>query len=154
MKQLFFIVGMFILASQTSQAQSEKTITPTYKSAIGIKFFPFGVTFKTNSSYRRSALEIIGYFKDGFTGTVLHEWTFTLNSQRNLSGYVGGGGHFGILNEKSGGGAVVGADGVIGLDYKFLHLPLNLSLDWQPSLQFGKTDELRGWGGIGVRFTL
>jgi hypothetical protein len=34
-------------------------------------------------------------------------------------------------------GGAVGIDGVLGLDYKFNGAPINMSLDWQPSFEFG-----------------
>ncbi|HRI22456.1 MAG TPA: hypothetical protein PLA68_15955 [Panacibacter sp.] len=145
---LFSGIGFSLCAQNNSIAKS------TYKTAIGIRFFPAGITFKSNSDHKKSSTEVIAYFKDGFTGAFLHEWNFTLNTTRNLRAYIGAGGHVGFFDEASGGGAVLGADGAIGLDYKFLYLPVNISLDWQPSLQFGKNNDFRGWGGIGARLTL
>ena len=119
-----------------------------------MRFFPLGISFKSNMQYKKRSIEIIGYFKEGFTGAFLYEWNFVLNTPKNLRAYFGPGGNIGFKNEKAGGGAVLGASGVIGLDYKFLHMPLNISLDWQPSFQFGKNNDFKGWGGIGARFTL
>jgi hypothetical protein len=31
----------------------------------------------------------------------------------------------------------IGIDGVLGLDYKFNGAPINVSIDWQPSFEFG-----------------
>jgi len=45
-------------------------------------------------------------------------------------------------------------DGVLGLDYKISGAPINVSIDWQPSLNLiGHTYFEGGWGGLGVRFT-
>jgi hypothetical protein len=30
---------------------------------------------------------------------------------------------------------------------------LNLSLDWNPSFEFGDGAEFQSWGGLGIRFT-
>jgi hypothetical protein len=79
-------------------------------------------------------------FKDGFAVLVLYEWHVVLNQERNLRFYFGGG------------GGIVGVARVIGLDYKFLRLPLNLSLAWQPSYQFGKVDEVKSYGGLALGF--
>ena len=49
---------------------------------------------------------------------------------------------------------MVGVDGVIGLDYKFRGAPINLSLDWQPSFEFGDNRGfVSSWGGLGIRYT-
>jgi len=54
--------------------------------------------------------------------------------------YYGGGGYLGFVKsynantEKNETNANFGAQGVLGLDYKFANLPLNLSLDWKPEL--------------------
>jgi hypothetical protein len=149
------MVGILLLLSCSQiQAQDKSNLKPTYKTAIGLRYYPFGVSIKANLDSRKAALEFIGYFKDGFSVLGLYEWHFALNSTRNLRAYVGGGGIVGFKNEEAGGGAVLGVSGVIGLDYKFLKMPLNLSLDWQPSYQIGKVDGMKNFGGIAVRYTL
>ena len=79
-----------------------------------------------------------------------------------LKWYVGPGAHIGIYNDQYRnrygdqytGGAFIGIDGVLGLDYKFDKAPINLSLDWQPSIEFGTTNGFQpGWGGFGIRYT-
>jgi hypothetical protein len=46
-----------------------------------------------------------------------------------------------------------GLDGVLGLDYKIRTAPINLSLDWQPSFEFGDGAGFSGnWGGLAVRY--
>ena len=57
-----------------------------------------------------------------------------------LQWYYGGGGYLGFVKsynantEKNETNTNFGAQGVLGLDYKFANLPLNLSLDWKPEL--------------------
>lgn len=143
---------LILFAHHHLNAQSAEILKPYYKTAVGLRFYPLGVTVKTNLDTRRAALEFIGYFRDGFSVLGLYEWHFPINQPRNLRVYFGGGGLVGFKNESSGGGGVLGVSGVIGLDYKFLHYPINLSLDWQPSYQIGRVDEMLNYGGIGVRF--
>jgi hypothetical protein len=75
----------------------------------------------------------------------------------NASGlrwYYGAGAHVGFYNSKYyEGSSLIGIDGVLGIDYKVQGAPLNLSIDWQPSFEFGNGSGFEGWGGIGVRFT-
>ena len=61
-------------------------------------------------------------------------------SSEGLQWFYGGGGYFGFVKswnpnkQKNETDLNVGAMGVVGLDYKFVNLPLNLSLDWKPEL--------------------
>ena len=152
MKKLVVFCLLIFFAHKIVNAQATSEVKPNYKTTAGLRFYPFGLTVKTNLDTRRAALEFIGYFKDGFTVVGLYEWHFPINQPRNLRFYFGGGGLVGFKNERSGGGGVLGVSGVIGLDYKFLHYPINLSLDWQPSFQIGRVDEMLNYGGIAVRF--
>ena len=140
----------------STQAQSDKTDKPEYRTAIGIRYTPFGVSFKTNSARGVRSFELIGYFKDGFVGSALFYWNYTLNEGKNIRLYGGGGVQGGYKKNDQVDAAVVGVGGIAGIDYKFLHLPLNISLDWQPSFQWtGGNDEFEaGYGGIAVRLTL
>jgi hypothetical protein len=67
--------------------------------------------------------------------------------------YVGPGAHVGLYK----GITAVGIDGVVGIDYKFTNMPLNLALDWQPSFELGsgtRNGFNANWGGFAIRFTL
>ena len=46
-----------------------------------------------------------------------------------------------------------GIDGIIGVDYKIKGAPLNLSLDWNPSFEFGTNSAgFNSLGGLAIRF--
>lgn len=146
------ILFAFFLPAINVSAQAKKQPNPSYKTAIGAKIFPLALSIKSMSS-RKSAFEFLGYFKDGFRITGLFERHGVINQEGNLKWYIGGGGHVGFSDKVHGNDAKLGVDGVIGLDYKFLNMPLNLSLDWQPSFGFGdKSSFTANWGGIGVRY--
>jgi hypothetical protein len=78
-----------------------------------------------------------------------------------LKWYAGPGAHLGFWsdswkkeNPEADAGISIGIDGVVGLDYKFKDVPINLSLDWQPSFSFvGYNYFEGGWGGLGIRYT-
>jgi hypothetical protein len=53
-----------------------------------------------------------------------------------LKWYIGPGAHVGLYKVLNDAKTYFGVDGVVGLDYKFANLPLNLSLDWQPAFEF------------------
>ncbi|MCX6318354.1 MAG: hypothetical protein NTW29_13775 [Bacteroidetes bacterium] len=43
---------------------------------------------------------------------------------------------------------------MLGLDYKLKTAPINISLDWQPSIEFDENLGFVGsWGGLGIRYT-
>jgi hypothetical protein len=128
-----------------------------YKTALGVKFYPGAITLKHFIS-DKAALEGIGYFYNhGTRITGLYEFHFDIPNADNLRWYVGPGAHVGFYNTKYGGGSQIGIDGVLGLDYKIKSAPINLSLDWQPSFEFGNAigNGFGGsWGGFAIRYVL
>ena len=151
-KLVFFLFAAIALLSQKAVAQ--KADSPTYQTALGIKAFPFGIDFKTFVGNKGRAVELIGYFQDGFRLTGLYEFHGKLNAPGNIKWYLGIGAHGGYYDKDNKDGISAGFDGVVGLDYKFTKLPLNLALDWQPSLETITPDfEFQaGRGGLAVRF--
>ena len=84
--------------------------------------------------------------------TALYEFHNDINGAEGLRWYYGGGPHLGFYNSKHyNGSTLLGVDGVLGLDYKLSGTPLNFSLDWQPSFEFGDGSGFDGWGGLAVR---
>jgi hypothetical protein len=153
MKKLLFLFFFFATIS-TAMAQNRTTNSNEYKTAIGVKLWAGGgVSLKTFIS-ERDALEFIGYFdRFGTRITGLYEIHGNLSSDESLKWYVGPGVHVGLYK----GITAVGIDGVVGIDYKFHNLPLNLALDWQPSFELGSGSRngFNGnWGGFAIRFTL
>ena len=147
-----------LLSGIRSNAQS---MGSTYRTALGVKFLPGGITIKHFVADNR-ALEGIAFFWDhGFRFTGLYEIHGDINGAEGLKWYIGPGIHVGAYNEGwyrdnhyySSGEASFGIDGVLGLDYKITGAPINLSLDFQPALELLYHPYFTGWGGIGVRFT-
>ena len=105
----------------------------------------------------KHALEGIAYFWNrGTRITGLYEIHGNIENAGGLKWYIGPGAHVGFYNNKYyGGGTNIGLDGVIGLDYKIKSAPINLSIDWQPSFEFGDGAGFSGnWGGIAIRYVL
>jgi hypothetical protein len=154
MKHTFLLLFILITGfSFNAQAQRERREL-NYKTAFGVRYQPFGFSAKFNNSYKNRSFELVGYLKDGFVAGAYYYWNIDLNKKHTMQFYFGGGGQAGKLNEENGGDALFGVGGIIGLDYKFKKLPINLSFDWQPSYQIAGDDEqFQGeWGGIAVRF--
>lgn len=151
-KILVSVVALFFVLA--SHAQSSSAHSTDYRTALGVKIWD-GAGISLKHFFDKNAGELIGYFwYRGVRFTGLYEIHFDINGAPGLKWYVGPGAHIGFYNDKYGGGAVAGIDGVLGLDYKINNAPINLSLDWQPSIEFGNgTGFWGGWGGLGIRYT-
>lgn len=150
-----FLFTAAILFFSFSQAQSKSTNSSTYKTALGVKVWDGGgISFKQFVN-GNNALELIGYFyNQGARITGLYEIHGPINGATGLQWYIGPGAHIGFYNSKYGDGVFAGIDGVLGLDYKFKGAPINISIDWQPSFEFGEDRGFYGnWGGLGIRYT-
>lgn len=150
MRKLFAVL---ILLSIATTASAQKG--PSYRTALGVKVWDGGgISFK-HFLHDNKALELIGYFwNQGSRITGLYEIHGPISGASGLQWYIGPGAHVGFYNSRNGDGAFIGVDGVLGLDYKFNGAPINISLDWQPSFEFGSNRGFYGsWGGLGVRYT-
>jgi hypothetical protein len=157
MKKLLFTIiasaALFTLSVSDVKAQD-------YKNAIGGRFGSAnGISFKTALS-KGAMLELIGNFRSNssinyvqFTG--LYEVYNPIKGAEGLNWFYGGGGTVGSMKVKGFDGDVyIAANGVLGLDYKFKAAPINLSLDWIPTLNLTpNTNFYEGDIGLGVRFT-
>lgn len=150
---LVLLIAMIITVSSV---RAQKT-GADYTTALGVKFYPTAISLKHFVSDKH-ALEALGYFFNyGARITGLYEIHNVIPNAGGLKWYYGPGAHIGFYNNKNGGGTAIGIDGVLGLDYKIPSAPINLSLDWQPSLEFGSfknTGFVGNWGGIAIRYTL
>ena len=151
---LFILIFYF---SPVTYAQSKSANSTSYKSALGVKvWYGGGISYKHFFS-SNNAGELIGYFWNrGTRFTGLYEIHGNIENAKGLRWYIGPGAHIGFYNTKYGGGSFAGVDGVLGLDYKFNKAPINMSIDWQPSFEFGDGRD-RGFygnlGGLGIRYT-
>ncbi len=157
MKKTIIALLVISFALCAGDVRAQKSGGSDYTTAAGIKFYPFSASIK-HFIKDDVALEGLGYFwTRGLRITGLYEIHKDLNIIDGLRWYFGGGAHIGFYSSSYGGGTGVGIDGVIGLDYKFEKAPVNLSVDWQPSFEFGSNDNngfAGNWGGIGIRYVL
>ena len=161
----FLFIALFTLLSFTGFGQANGT---TYKTAIGVRAMPPGVTLK-HFVQRNQAVEAIVYGPGGgIRLTGLYEFHFGLPGARGLAVYIGPGAHIGSYRRDydyrnrwngysyrhEGVGTYAGIDLVLGLDWKVNRAPLNISFDIQPSFSFGRDrrDFNDYWGGIAVRY--
>ncbi|MFT3824047.1 MAG: hypothetical protein QM731_09005 [Chitinophagaceae bacterium] len=94
--------------------------TPTLNNSFSAKYF---VT-------ERSAVEGLISFGSRFGIGGLLELYKPFASAPGLSWFYGGGAYVGFEDHDT----YLGPTGIIGLDYKFNNIPLNLSIDWKPEL--------------------
>jgi hypothetical protein len=124
---LFFLVISLTIAGLQVSAQDYRfavgirlsNTTPTLSNAITGKYF---VTEKT-------AIEGIVSFGNRFGIGGLLEFSNPF-SVEGLSWFYGAGAYVGFQD----GSTYLGPTGIIGMDYKFANVPLNISLDWKPEL--------------------
>lgn len=136
MKNFLFLVLVCMLCSVSVQAQN-------YKSAIGLRLgYPVSVSYK-HFLNEKGAIEAFAGYR-GFVGygwfniAALYEHHTPISSVEGLSWYAGGGAaaYFWSYNAGFAGGSSTsfGLLGTLGLDYKVKDIPLNLSIDWMPTI--------------------
>jgi hypothetical protein len=119
---------LFVLASTTSFSQD-------YKSALGVRLSSAAPVVNNAVSFKyfideTYALEGLLSFGDPVAIGAMLQIHKPLNNVNGLKWYYGGGAYIGFPSKS----ISVGGMGVVGLDYKFDNIPLNLSLDWKPEL--------------------
>ncbi len=148
----FILASAIVLFSATAFSQN-------YNQAIGLKFpGGFAVTYKKFIADSKALEAQAMLAKESVRFVGLYEWHFAFNSVPQLSWYVGPGVHLGFYRQeyktKYSTNVDLGIDGIIGLDYKFSGAPVNVSLDWQPSITFtGSGGSTPAYGGLAIRYT-
>jgi len=129
-KYLFTLVILFGLLNFT--------YSQDYRTAVGLRLgYPGAISYKTFVS-ESSAFEGYAGFRgyDGFSNVLVVGLLYQKHNDINLDGvsglkwYYGAGGNISLTS----GGSGIGISGVLGLDYSFDDIPLNLSLDWIPTV--------------------
>ena len=158
------IVCVLIISITAITAQN---VTPDYKTAIGFKSLPGGITYKQFIN-KNGAIEGLMYFDKNVTRcTALYEFHYDIeNILEGLKWFIGPGVHVGrwtnsfkANNQKKSGLNTMGLgiDGIIGIDYKIDALPFDISVDWQPSVNLTSYSYISSgltWGGVAFRYTI
>jgi hypothetical protein len=131
-----------------------------YKTGIGIRAgFSSGLTIK-HFENRKAAFEgLLTTRWQGFDITGLYEIHGQAFEVERLNWYYGGGAHLGFYNGnyvtwgKIGTTyTIAGLDGILGIEYTFSDLPINVGIDWKPVLNLVGYTGLWSEGGISARF--
>jgi hypothetical protein len=128
-----------------------RAMAQEYKMGLGIRLSSANATVNNSVSFKyflnqNNALEGLLSF-DPETVGALYEHHLPLGAP-GFQWFFGGGGYVAFSGEN-----IVGAMGVVGLDYKFETIPLNLSLDWKPELNLVKDINFQAAAiGLSIRF--
>lgn len=150
MKRYLLIIVFVLGFSAISSAQD-------YKTGIGLRAgYPAGLSVKHFINERAALEGILATQWRGLLITGLFEAHRQLADVNNLNWYYGFGAHVGFWNANSRsywgdpGTAytVVGIDGILGLEYSFEEIPINLGIDWKPA--FNLTGYTGFWGDGGA----
>lgn len=149
MKKIVFILLLTIIAF------SGRLLAQDYKFGIGLRLSNASPTISNSVSAKyfikqQDALEGLVSFGNRFGIGVLYEKYKPLTIENGLKWFYGVGGYVGF----QGGDTYLGPTGVLGVDYKFKDVPLNLSLDWKPELDIiPKVNLVPDAFGLTARYT-
>ena len=151
------VIGLFLFCLiSISNAQD-------YKTGIGLRAgLDYGLTIKHFTS-EKSALEfLLANRWRGFAVTGLYEFHNQIADAERLKWFIGFGAHLGFWNGDytnaywgtSGNKyTVVGLDGILGLEYSFKEVPINIGLDWKPAFNFvGYSGLWPDEGALSIRY--
>ena len=154
MKKLIFTYLIALCLISTSYAQD-------YKTGIGIRGGYFnGLTVKHFIGTKTALEGILDSRWRGFEFTGLYEIHNQAFKTERLNWYFGFGGNVGFWNgDNTKWGTpgtnytVIGLDGILGLEYNFKDVPLNIGLDWKPTFNISGYSGFWGDGGaISIRY--
>jgi hypothetical protein len=166
MKKIFFPILFTIIAGSITllHAQETESAPIPYKTAVGVRLSSAVASVNNSISVKhfmndKMAIEALFSFGDPLAFGGLLEIHKPL-SESGLKYFYGGGGYLSFPKtynpnkQKNEVNPNFGAMGVIGLDYKFPYIPLNLSLDWKPELNLVSDINFEPAAiGFTVRFT-
>ena len=139
-----FAIGFFTKLS-AQEAKNPTAIGTDYKTAIGIRLgnnapvVSNAITLKHFLNEKTAIEGLISFGHDLTSFGALGE-IHTPFSTPGLQWFYGAGAYLGFGKEYDVNKArdvnttFFGAQGIVGLDYKFASIPINLSLDWKPEL--------------------
>ena len=142
------LICLISISALTSKSQS-------YTTAAGIRLGPNSAAITSGFTVKhflneKTAVEGILGINDGVGICGLYELHFPIESVTNLQWFAGPGAYIAFRNSST----YFGAAGIVGLDYKFEELPLNLTVDWKPELNIISKVAFESSGlGISVRYT-
>jgi len=132
-----------------------------YNTGIGLRGgLSNGLTIKQFIGNRVALEGILTTRWEGFSITGLYEIHNQAFGVDRLNWYYGIGGHIGFWNGENVGWAdehinytVIGVDAILGIEYNFRELPINLSADWKPAFNLiGYSGLWADGGALSIRY--
>lgn len=159
MKRIAILVSLFTFfaCANTIQAQD-------YKSALGVRLSSAAASVNNSISFKqfiseKTAIEALFSFGDPVAIGALLEIHKPLAAE-GLRYFYGAGAYLGFKKtynpnkQRNESDPQLGGMGIIGLDYKFTGIPLNISLDWKPELNLVSDINFEPAAiGLSARFT-
>jgi len=158
------ILGIFLLTGTRAKAQE---YNPNYQFAAGLKFggYENGISGKYFINTTTSLEGLLGFRSHGLVFTGLYELNQQVFNTEGFRFYYGFGGHVGAVgagvykrfngdNEFYNSSQVLlGADGVVGLEYVIPGSPIAVSIDLNPRLELASGPFFDLAPGLGVKYT-
>lgn len=163
MKKLIFTLAVILCCAFAAQAQS------SYQTAIGLRLgYPAAISLKHFLNEKGAVEAFVGFRGYSFARVInagaMYQHHTAITDVEGLKWYVGGGAAAWIWTYDNDFG--FGRDynnfnlavmGCLGLDYKFVDLPINLSVDWVPTFVLGESYYSNGfgfgYGALSARYT-
>ncbi|MEP7108930.1 MAG: hypothetical protein ABI760_13135 [Ferruginibacter sp.] len=148
MKKTLLLVSIITFFSFSIKAQE-------YKTAVGIRLGPNSPAISPGFTIKhfldeQHAVEGIVAVNSGIGFCALYEWHFPVTSVEHLHWFAGAGAYAAYRSNTS----FIGGAGIVGVDYKFPDIPLNISIDWKPELNIIESVGFEASGvGFSARFT-
>lgn len=165
-KTIYFLFALtiFVFIGTSSKAQQYKT---NYEFALGLKFggYENGISGKYFLDNTTSLEGVLGFRSHGLVVTGLYELNVNVFNTPGLQFYYGLGAHVGAVgagiykrfggdNEYYNNGQVLlGADGVVGLEYVIPNSPIAVSLDLNPRIELTGGPFVDLAPGLGIKYT-
>ncbi len=147
MKPLKFISLLLFFLFAFTQSYSQD-----YKTGIGVRLQPyFGCLTVKHFFNTKFALEgLLNVKKDQAVVEIIPELSNSFAKPPGLNWYFGIGGNIKFPQNQN---VIIGVVGMLGLEYTFPNAPINLSLDWKPSLELiGGNSSYPAGFGLSVRY--
>jgi hypothetical protein len=153
MKRIFITLVIALSTATLINAQD-------YNTGIGIRAGnSSGLTIKHFNSHKRAIEGLLTTRWSGFDVTGLYEVHNRAFDVEHLNWYYGGGAHIGFYNGSNAywgrtGTAytIIGIDGILGIEYSFEEIPINIGIDWKPALNLVGYSGVWSEGALSLRY--
>jgi hypothetical protein len=149
MKRIIYVILITSFAFFSNTASSQD-----YKMALGVRLSSSNALVNNSVSFKYflnngNAIEGLFSFSNPVAIGGLYEVHRPLGAP-GLQWFFGAGAYV-AFNKTN----FIGGQGIVGLDYKFQNIPLNISIDWKPELNLAREVFFEASGlGFSVRFTI